>query len=247
MLSASDVGIYQAISQICGLVPLVLAGFGSIITPLIATLYYQNKTAELREIYVVSTKWGLYLTLPLLLAMAFIPYETLAVLFGEDYRAGGLVFLIMLIGQFVAITTGAVSPLMIMTGHQHFWLRASSITFLVNIFLTWFLIGIWGLKGAAIANSLAISILYIGGLIYIKKVIGIWPFDIRYWKTITASLITIITLYIFRILEIESEVQEVLSTLVLSVFIFSGCLLLIGLDHEDKVFLKDLYKKIKPR
>jgi len=243
ILPAGDVGIYQAISQVCTFFPLVLSGFGSIITPLIATLYYNGANKEMKEIYIVSTKWGLYITTPILLTIIFIPDIVLSVFFGNEYRDGWAVLIIILAGQFVALATGAVSPLMTLTGHERFWLIISLMTFILNVILTYLFAHKWGLVGAAAASSLTVSLLYIAGLVHIKKSLGFWPYDSRYWKGIAATLASIVALYGFRSLPISSEWGRLILMSCISALTFILSLLLLRPDEEDKTFIKKILRK----
>ena len=159
-LPAFDVGIYQAISQSSVLFVIILSGFNAIFAPMIADLYHKGEMARLEELFRVTTKWGLYVSLPLFLVICIAPRELLWVLFGEEYVVGVAPLLILSAGQLVNLGSGAVGYMLIMTGHQNRWFVSTIVAFVANFVLNAVLIPLWGNVGAATATAVATSALY---------------------------------------------------------------------------------------
>ena len=69
---------------------------------------------------------------------------------------------------------GAVIYILNMTGKQTISRNILLLTSILNIALNWYLIEIYGIKGAAIATTISILFWNIIGIIYVKKIYGFW-------------------------------------------------------------------------
>ena len=66
---------------------------------------------------------------------------------------------------------GSVIYILDMTGKQNVSRNILLFTAVVNIVLNWYLIPIYGIKGAAIATAISILFWNIIGIIYVKKIL----------------------------------------------------------------------------
>jgi O-antigen/teichoic acid export membrane protein len=240
--SASDVGIYQACSQSAMVFAIILSGFTSILSPLIVDLMRKEEKARLEELYRVSTKWGLYMSLMVFLLISSAPYQVLSVVFGRDYAPGGTVLVILAFGQLASAGTGAIGPLMIMTGHQNRWLVLSGSALLLNVALNFLLIPRWGITGAAIATATAITSLSLCGLLQVRRVLKLWPYDRRYFKGLVATAVTVLILVLLH----WSGNGSPFSGLLLVLLIFPTTLFLVGLEAEDREIVGLVRRRLTP-
>ena len=234
---AREVGIYHAASQLAVLFFIVLAALSGIFSPMIADLYHKGEMKRLEELFRVSTKWGIYLTMPVFLMICFAPHEMMTVIFGHEYVNGAWPLFILAIGMLINVGAGAVSPLLIMTGHQKRWLVIYSLMLTVNIILNWLLIPRLGMIGAALATAASMSGLSLSGLFQVKRTVGLWPYDYRYLKVLLANAAAIAVLFLYRLTAIKSQAFTLLWIAVISCCVFGGVLLLLGLDNEDREFI----------
>src|SRR5215203_5690044 len=102
---------------------------------MIAHCFYRGETERLTELFKISTKWGLYLSLPLFLVIIFSSREVMETLFGHEYGRAGSILVIMAIAQLVNVGTGVASRLLILTGHHQQWLWLSAAALTVSILL----------------------------------------------------------------------------------------------------------------
>lgn len=248
----SEVGIYQAVSQITQLFPLLTSSLSYIFSPMIADLFHRNKHDELQELYLISTKWGLYMSVPLIIIAIFVPGELLRVVFGKGFGTGTLSLAILSLGQLVSIAPGFVGWMMLMTGRQvkWFWVTtiAISISLGVNIWLTPKL----GLNGAAIATTLGLSILSIIGLALLRAELGFWPYDKRYHKIVTAGLVSAGAVFLTLLWHPEYPILRLAVIFMIATGVFSLVLLAFGFDAEDlsafrliKDWLSGFLRKVK--
>jgi O-antigen/teichoic acid export membrane protein len=233
---AAEVGIYNAASQSSIFFAIVLNAFDAIFSPMIADLHHKNDMKRLEELFRISTKWGVYISIPTFLTMCFAPKELMAFVFGARYESGWLPMLILAIGQMINIGTGSIGQLLVMTGNQKRWFTSSGSMLFTNIALLWIFIPRWGLAGAAFATACALGGLFFLGLMQVKNILGLWPYDTRYLKGLLATCITVAVLMLLHFAKVASPVLHLAITLATSVGVFGATLLLLGLDSEDKEF-----------
>jgi len=243
-LPASEVGIYQAASQAAMLSAIILGGFNAIFAPMIAKMYHSGQLARLQELFKVSTKWGLYVSLPLFLVLAVAPDEVMKLVFGEAYADGAVPMLIMAGAQLFNAATGAVGLMLIMTGHPKRWMVLSALSFLLNVVLGVVLIPRLGIAGAAMAVVCSVALLFGGGLMEVRRLLGLWPYDGRYMKGLLAALGTFAALFIVKDLLAAWGSVFLLATLVfISTTGFTAGLVILVIDEEDRVLLQMLRRK----
>ena len=236
-LPEAEVGIYQAASQSSLLFATILGAMNAIFSPMIAELIHQKEKQQLEELFRVSTKWGLYLSVPLFLTLCFVPREVMTVVFGLQYEGGYMLLVILAVAQLVNVGTGAVNILLIMAGYQKRWLVTSTVMLAVNIGLNALLIPQVGLVGAAVATAATVCGLFVAGLLQVRHLLKIWPYDGRYLKGFLATLLTALALWGLQSANVASPALALTLALVISGFVFSLTLLVTGLDSEDRHFI----------
>jgi len=236
-LTPIEVGIYHAASQLAMVFASILDAFGATFSPMIAHRFHRGQTKQLDELFKVSTKWGLYCSLPLFLVMVIAPQEVMEVLFGEQYVHGAPVLTILAISQLINVGTGVASRLLILTGHQNRWLLLSAVTLAVSVFLSLLMIPRFGLVGVALSSAGAMGGLFLAGLLQVRHSLAIWPYDGRYWKGMAAALITAGVLIGLHTVKIGAPALHLLLMTAASIGVFGVMLLAFGLDDEEQEFL----------
>lgn len=239
-------GIYQAASQISMLFSFILGGFVTMFAPMIADLYERREIGRLEELYRLSTKWTLYLTVPLYLVICLASRELMTVVFGAEFAPGARALIILATGQMANVAMGTVGLLLIMTGRQTRWLLLSLVLLVVDLALNWLLIPRFGLPGAALATAVSLSALFIAGLLQVKAAVGIWPYDRRCLKLIVPALGVGAVALCIRLAAALPPVVTLLLFVAASLGIFAAGLWLLGLDHEDREFLQRVRSFVRP-
>lgn len=235
--TAADAGIYHAASQLSVALSVILSGFGAIVIPMIAGLYHRGKKDRLEELFRVSTKWSLYLSLPPFLVMCFAPREAVTVIFGKPYAMGWMILPILGAGQLVNSGTGPVGGLLVMTGRQNALSVLSAVTFLANIVCAIVLVPRMGMVGAAIGTALTVGLLCGISILMARSYLKLWPYDMRYLKGLLAMAASAVALLLLRQLPISSPGLMLISVVLISGSVFCATLIVLGLDPEDKEFL----------
>lgn len=242
--SETEVGIYQAVAQFSAVFSLTLTAVNAIFAPMIASLYHQGQLARLNELFKISTKWVLYLSLPIFLVLVFTPVAAITVIFGSQYVSGSQALVLLTIAQLVNVGTGSVGYLLVMTGRQNIWVAITASMLVTSLILNTVLVPRLGINGAALSSTIAISGLFLLGLLAVKQKLSLWPYDRRYRKGLLATAVTIAALVFLQQLPLASAFVQLLATSLVSVGVFGSTLILQGLDQEDKEFMRLLRRRL---
>lgn len=242
---AADLGVYQAVSQFSILFAAIIGAFNTIFSPMIADLHQRGEMEQLNELFKVSTKWGLYTSLPIFVVICLAPRDVVLALFGAEYASGALPLVILACAQLVNVGSGSVGLMMVMTGNQKRWLWISGSAFLSTVVLGCLLIPRFGLIGAALATTFSLSVLFFWGLFQVKRRLGIWPYDRRYLKGLLATALTAMALLLLRWADIDFAVLNVALGLVIAHAVFVLTLVVLGLDTEDKEIAQSVWARFR--
>ena len=243
--SEADLGIYQAASQSSLPFAVIVSGFNTIFSAMIPGLYQKKEMPQLNELFKVSTKWRFYLSIPLFLGICFASREFITVVFGISYEDGWLPLIILSAGHLVNAGVGGVGVLLVMTGHQNRWLVLSGAMLSMNILLNIVLIPNFGLAGAAFVTAGTRGGLLLLGLFQVRNLLQIWPYDRRFLKGLLAVVPTVGALLLIRAIPIDSPPLILLSVAIVSGGVFTGSLLLLGLEEEDWVFIRMIQTRLR--
>lgn len=234
---AAEVGIYAAAAQFGILFGLLLHGFNTMFTPMFTDLLDRGESERMRELFRVSTKWGLYLLLPLMVVLAIQPEVVLGGLFGTEFTLGGRALQILLIGQFVNVLSGQVGMVLVLSGRQRSWMALTAVALALNIALDVLWIPRFGLEGAAAASSLALVLLFGTGLYLAWRRLGMFPLDRRFWKIVPSLAVGAAGVLCLRRLGLPPTVPAMLLALAVSYFGALAVRLLLPADREDRELL----------
>lgn len=244
---AAEVGIYSAASQISVTFSIILGGFAAIFSPMAADLYHHGELGRLEELYRISTKWGLYLSVPPFLLTLFAPKLVMGVLFGRAYVSGWPVVLILTFAQVVNAGTGPVGYLLVMAGYQKRMFHISGSMFVLAVVLGLILVPRYGMTGAAIATSIALSGLFILAIALARSALGMVPYDKRYLKGAVATVLAAVPLLLLRNVHMGTALITVAINALLTSAVFAGTLIVMGLDVEDRRFIHMIRARLQPK
>jgi O-antigen/teichoic acid export membrane protein len=241
-----EVGIYQAASQSSTLFAILLSGFNVVLNPMIADHDRAGRQSELEHLFRVATKWGLYLSIPFFLVIFWMPREVILVVFGDGFSQGAAPMVILALGQLVNVSTGAVGPLLVMTGRPVQWTSISAAMLLVSVVLGVLLIPSYGLVGAAISTSTAVAGKFILGLAQVRRSLGMWPYDRRYLKGLLAAGVALAPLVLVRAMPSVLPLTRLALGGLACAATFGLTLLALKIDPEDQQLLVALRRRIVP-
>jgi O-antigen/teichoic acid export membrane protein len=241
----AEIGIYQAASQLAALFPVIVAGINTMIVPLIPGLAAHPDKRALETLYKVSVRWALILNLPLLLIVCVLPTEILGLVFGKIYAAGSGALLVLAVSQLVNVGTGPVGSILIMAGYPRSWALLSAGAFVFELVAGVILTPQLGFIGAAVAVSLATTLLYIAGLILARRMLGIWPYDGSSRKLLVPLAVCAGVLLIGRGLRLPDAFPGLVLLSLVAVAAYASVIYRQGLDAADRELIRLLKKRLR--
>jgi O-antigen/teichoic acid export membrane protein len=239
-------GVYALGSAIVTFVCIVLSSVNQIFGPTIADLFAQQQHDLLSRMYHTLTKWILGLTLPLA-AMIMIFSQPIMKIFGHDFEPGWIVLVIGTIGQLANVGVGSSGTLLYMTGRHRNLIWIQSVVAVVIIVLNILLVPKWGIVGAICAATIANIIVNICYLLTVRRVMGLLPYDISYFRLVVPGTGMLCILFLMRgVFSIMWTPWLRLGTaLALAYLVFVGLALAFGLNEDDKLIAKMIRARVQ--
>jgi len=176
-----DVGLFSIANKTAILVSFILSCVNTVIAPQFAAIYHEGKLKELQNVAIRATVLVVAIAMPILVVMMTIPGFIMS-LFGEQFVQGAPVLIVLALGQFFYVVTGAVGYLLTMSGHENVMRNIMVFCSIFLIGLNLLLIPRYGAVGAAAATSVTLVLQNVIIAIMVWKIIGIvaFPFVDRF-------------------------------------------------------------------
>ncbi len=170
--STEMIGIYQTAASVSNMAIMALVAVYTTIQPKISQLHHQGNHNEVRKICVKFSRLTFLLNVPIFLILLFGSKLVIFIMYGEEFLPGYLSLSILTIGQIFNVACGPVAQILNVTGYHKQFGKITVFGALCNLILIYFLIPIWGIEGAAIANTVGVAVWNITGTIFVKKKFG---------------------------------------------------------------------------
>jgi O-antigen/teichoic acid export membrane protein len=169
-----EVAIYGAAVRAVILVAMPLMVVTSVVSPLIAGMYAQGRRRELERILraIATLAW-----IPAFLVLAGFALwggTILGLVFGDYYREGATVLLLLSIGHLANVWVGACGVTLVMTGHQTAVMAITLASSLVMVIGGLAVVGSYGATGVAAAAATGVAICNISFWLLAKRKTGMW-------------------------------------------------------------------------
>jgi O-antigen/teichoic acid export membrane protein len=106
--------------------------------------------------------------------VAALNAERIMTVFGQDFKRGAIVLIVLLVGVVINVATGAINELLVMTGFE---IDVKWVNFMGALLLVIFgplMLFAWGVVGVAVALSMTFVFVNLAMLILVKKRLGFW-------------------------------------------------------------------------
>jgi O-antigen/teichoic acid export membrane protein len=181
MMNAESVAVYGVAFRFSMGVSITLMAINSIASPKFAEEYSNNNILGMEKIAMQSSKLIFWTTLPLAAILLIFPKFFMG-LYGVEFLIGFEVLRWLIIGRIVNAFSGSVGNLMQMSGQQKSYMNILIIGSVINVFLNYFLIPIYGIKGAAFASISSLSFWNLSMVLVVKKKFGFYTFYMPFLK-----------------------------------------------------------------
>ncbi|BCO09749.1 polysaccharide biosynthesis related protein [Desulfolithobacter dissulfuricans] len=170
--TSAEVGVYGAASRVAMLVTFLLVAVNNVVAPKFAELYIKGDMEALGQ---TARRTALMITLlasPIFMALIFGGSWIMG-FFGVEFEQGGLMLMILAVGQLVNVMTGSVGYLLMMSGNEISFQKLTMVTTLLLLALTTIFVPLWGGVGAAMATSVAVAANNLGAVWLVWRKLGI--------------------------------------------------------------------------
>ncbi len=179
--SADQVGIYGAASRVAMLGVFALATVNNVLVPKMAELYAKGDLEALARTTRNSALLVTLFTSPLFIVVIFWNQWVMRI-FGPGFQSGGLILVILTIGQLVNSLTGSVNHILVVTGNETAVRNVTVMSAVAMLILCLLLGPSMGAVGVAIATATATAGLSLASAYVVWKKLGLVtiPFLGRY-------------------------------------------------------------------
>lgn len=235
--SAGEVGLYSAPLRLASFIAIPLTALVFLYLPVGTKLFQQSGFEDLKRLYVSTTKWAFFLSMPLILYFLLDAQFIVTKLFGETYRDSANILRIMAIGFSIHTFLGPNGITLISIGNTQLIFVGALFAGISALLLCLMLIPPYGAIGAALAmaSARALSNVFVSFCLYLKA--GIHPFTRHYVKPIAFAFVA--ALLVSWPL---SQIQSADTMIHLMIFFFIIPLMLVSpmitrsLDSKDLEF-----------
>ncbi len=187
VIRPGQVGVYGATVRTGQSLLLFLTSLSLVFSPFVADLHHRGEREKLDALYKNVTRWGLAITMPILLALAILP-GTIMRVYGDEFVAGAAALQILIIGLIVPVIVGTVGFILIMVGRTGWDLLVYVGSFATAVGIAVVFVPRYGMRGAAVAEAVTLTLSAFARLLLVRRFVHIWPFDRWFLRLIPPTL-----------------------------------------------------------
>lgn len=152
------VGVYNVASRGAGFVGFFLMAGQRALAPTISRLHEESERERLQRVVTAVVRVVAALTLPVALTFVLAGEWILTWVYGAEFAGGAPALAILSVAYLLAVATGPVGYLLMMTGHERDAVRGVGVGAALNVTLNALLIPQWSVTGAALATGTSMVI-----------------------------------------------------------------------------------------
>ena len=154
--SDAEVGNYRVALSISSMATFGLSIIYTAMLPHWVSLFALADIERLQKIASIAALLAFLTTSVVVIILYFAGLPLLSFLYGEGYEASYLPLIILSLGSAIHASIGMGGGLLTATGNDKYVFKSSFLTAILNIFLNYIFIPVYGLIGAAVATSIAL-------------------------------------------------------------------------------------------
>jgi O-antigen/teichoic acid export membrane protein len=171
-LPNDQIGIYGVILRLAELVMFGVGLVDAIAAPMIAELFHAGRMVELQRLVTFATRITFAMAM-LVSLMLYVGGHWILGFYGADFQAGYRAMGIVMFANILQGLVGPVGYMMSMTDQQKKLVLIQGVSMLLNLGLSFALIPIMGIEGAAIALAVSTTVWQGWMFVYVKRRFGI--------------------------------------------------------------------------
>ena len=242
-----QVGVYGATVRTGQSLLLFLTSLSLVFSPFVADLHHRGERQKLDALYKNVTRWGLAITLPIMLALAILP-GTIMRVYGPEFVEGQSALLILIIGLIVPVIVGTVGFILIMVGRTGWDLLVYMGSFVTAVGIALILAPKYGMRGAAVAEAVTLTVSAFARLMLVKRFVDIWPFDRWYLRLIPPTLAGGLTMWaVHQVLEGPKWLIDLGGSILAGSIVYGIVLLAAGIKPGERRAVLGLGRRLLGR
>jgi O-antigen/teichoic acid export membrane protein len=242
-LPSAEVGRYQIVSRLVLMASLAMAPVNASFAPRIADLYRRGMTESLRRTYAAATSWILRISLPGFVVVAVFSRE-LTRMFGKGFGVGAVVVIVLVVGKLTDAATGPCGLMLNQSGRVALNMADNVGVLVANVALNLYLIPRYGLLGSAVAWMVSLVLVNAARVWQVWASMGMLPFDSASGKGLIAALAALVVA--LAVAAVASGPVALLVGAPVTLGVYAGALVLLGLPEDDRMLIKQLKRRGKP-
>jgi O-antigen/teichoic acid export membrane protein len=189
MSGTYQTGIYSWAFNIANSISTPLTLIAAIAMPLIAAHWKHNDLEAIKKIYKQSSSTLFVISLGLFFAV-LIGIDDLFALMpkGDKFAASKTTFIILGSAKLIDLAAGLNNQIITMSKHYLYNVLFMIVTALINVFLNWLFIPMYGLEGCAYATLISIFMFNLIKLVFIQVKFKMQPLNIKMLATLFIGL-----------------------------------------------------------
>ncbi|MEO6095547.1 MAG: oligosaccharide flippase family protein [Fibrobacteria bacterium] len=140
-----------------------------ILLPLSAEHHGRNETEKMKKTYHHALRYSAFFVFPTVAICFLAAYELIVIFYGHAYSETKDCFQILCGGALLSSLAQPGSAVIYASNRQHFILKYGAVLAVLNIALCFWLVPLYGARGAAFCYSSTTSLGVIGGFIYTSR------------------------------------------------------------------------------
>jgi O-antigen/teichoic acid export membrane protein len=173
-VSEKEVAIYGAAARVVLLTAMPLQVANVVVEPLVAEMYAQGRKQTLERMLRATATLAGAPSLLVVLALVLAGGLILDVIYGEFYRAGAVILVLLSLGQAAVVWTGSCGTTLAMTGHQWRLMTIVAICGIITVVAELLVAARYGAVGVAVIAAGGLALKNIAMLVATRYTTGMW-------------------------------------------------------------------------
>ncbi|MEF8853269.1 MAG: lipopolysaccharide biosynthesis protein [Haloarculaceae archaeon] len=244
LLTAAATGVYNVVLVLVTVAWIPLRAFNQLLPPVASELHANGETETLNVVYTAVTRLIVTAVVPVLSVQAVFGRALLSV-FGPAYVRGYVPLVVYLAGVLVGSAVGATGWLLMMTDHQYARMALDWVLAAINVSLTYAFVLEFGLPGAALGTSVAVTVQNLAQVVVLRRFEGLWPFDATFLKPLSAGVaMTVVMALVRQVLPGGLAVGLGVSA---GIATYLAVLVALGVSDRDRLVVRELGNRYRRR
>ncbi len=242
-LSLKEVGVYSIAVSISNVIGMIGSSMSRVTHSKISNDFSKNNHAEIERDYKEVGEFQFCVAIFVFVILCYLG-PSLLTLLGNDYVSGFSVVLLISASQVIDLGTSTCGGILSLSAHFRADLYCRFFLMGLNIILNYFMIGHWGIVGAAISSAISLLMYNAIKVVLVYHWFKVIPFTFSYIKVVISTVPLVI---FFEFIEALSDSHSIIQMLLAGAAafgIYCAMLLRVGFDNPYfKVYEKLLCRK----